>query len=108
MLLIAVFIVLDFILFYIFFESVLIPLFIIIGIWGGSQMRIRAAYLLFLYTLFGSLFILVSILIIYNSLGSTSFTILSISEITLSSQKLLFIGFFISIAIKTPLYPFYT
>lgn len=107
-LLIAVFIVLDLILFYIFFESVLIPLFIIIGIWGGSSIRTRAAFLLFLYTLLGSLFILVSILIIYNNLGSTDFTIISISDICLESQKILFLGFFISIAIKTPLFPFYT
>lgn len=71
-------------------------------------MRVRAAFLLFLYTLFGSLFILVSILIIYNSLGTTNFTIISLSDLTINAQKLLFIGFFISIAIKTPLYPFYT
>lgn len=107
-LLLSVFIVLDFLLFYIAFESVLIPLFLIIGIWGGRKMRVRAAFLLFLYTLFGSLFILVSILIIYNSLGTTNFTIISLSDLTINAQKLLFIGFFISIAIKTPLYPFYT
>lgn len=107
-LLIAVFSVLDLVLFYIFFESVLIPLFIIIGTWGSGDQRVRAAFLLFLYTLLGSLFILIAILIIFNQLGSTDFSIISISEISLESQKYIFLGFFISIAIKTPLYPFYT
>jgi NADH-ubiquinone oxidoreductase chain 4 len=63
-LLIAVFVVLDLMLFYIFFESVLIPMFLVVGIWGGSTTRIRASFLLFLYTLAGSLFMLLAILIL--------------------------------------------
>jgi len=64
-LMIAVFSVLDLLLFYIFFESVLIPMFIIIGVWGSRERKIRAAYQFFLYTLFGSVFMLLAILLIY-------------------------------------------
>jgi NADH-ubiquinone oxidoreductase chain 4 len=107
-LLIAVFVVLDILLFYIFFESVLIPLFLIVGIWGGSSTRVRAAYLLFLYTLFGSLFMLLAFLVIYYNVGSTDFNVVSLSEINTDSQKLLWLAIFISMAIKTPLIPFNT
>ena len=64
---IAVFVVLDLFLFYIFFESVLIPLFFIIILWGASDKKFRAAFLLFLYTLAGSLFMLLAILYIYQN-----------------------------------------
>lgn len=107
-LLIAVFVVLDILLFYIFFESVLIPLFFIVGIWGGGPTRIRAAFLLFLYTLFGSLFILLAFLVIYYNVGSTDFQVISLSEISLDAQKILWLAVFISIAVKTPLVPFNT
>jgi NADH-ubiquinone oxidoreductase chain 4 len=107
-LLIAVFVVLDLLLFYIFFESVLIPLFLIVGIWGGSATRVRAAYLLFLYTLFGSLFMLLSFLVIYYNVGSTDFNVVSLSDINPDAQKLLWLGVFMSMAIKTPLVPFNT
>ncbi|PRD22112.1 UNVERIFIED_CONTAM: NADH-ubiquinone oxidoreductase chain 4 [Trichonephila clavipes] len=107
-LLIAVFVVLDILLFYIFFESVLIPLFFIVGIWGGGPTRVRAAFLLFLYTLFGSLFMLLSFLAIYYNVGSTDFQVVSLSEINLEAQKLLWLGIFISMAVKTPLVPFNT
>lgn len=106
-LLIAVFVVLDILLFYIFFESVLIPLFLIVGIWGGSPTRVRAAFLLFLYTLFGSLFMLLAFLVIYYNVGSTDFSVISLSEIHPDSQKLLWLAIFISMAIKTPLVPFH-
>lgn len=104
---IAVFVVLDLLLFYIFFESVLIPLFLIVGIWGASEARIRAAFLLFLYTLAGSLFMLLAIMVIYYNVGSTDFVILSLQKISLESQKILWIGFFIAFAVKTPLFPFH-
>lgn len=103
---IAVFVVLDLLLFYIFFESVLIPLFLIIGVWGASAAKVRAAFLLFLYTLFGSLFMLLAIIQIYNYLGATDFALLSVSEISLEYQKLLWLAFFLAFAIKTPLWPF--
>ena len=106
-LLIAVFVVLDLMLFYIFFESVLIPLFLIVGIWGGSETRIRASFLLFLYTLAGSLFMLLAIMVIYYNIGSTDFTMISLSDISLDSQKLLWLAFFLSFAVKTPLVPFH-
>jgi NADH-ubiquinone oxidoreductase chain 4 len=104
-LLIAVFVVLDLMLFYIFFESVLIPMFLVVGIWGGSVTRIRASFLLFLYTLAGSLFMLLAIMVIYYNVGSTDFTVVSLSEISLGGQKILWLAFFLSFAVKTPLVP---
>lgn len=104
-LLIAVFVVLDLMLFYIFFESVLIPMFLVVGIWGGSVTRIRASFLLFLYTLAGSLFMLLSIMVIYYNVGSTDFTVVSLSELSLKGQQILWLGFFLSFAVKTPLVP---
>jgi NADH-ubiquinone oxidoreductase chain 4 len=104
---IAVFVVLDLLLFYIFFESVLIPLFLIVGIWGASEARIRASFLLFLYTLAGSLFMLLAIMVIYYNVGSTDFQLISLSEISASSQKILWLCFFVSFAVKTPLFPFH-
>lgn len=106
-LLISVFIVLDILLFYIFFESVLIPLFLIVGIWGGSDSRVRASFLLFLYTLFGSLFMLLAFIIIYKNVGSTDYKIINIIDISIEAQKILWIPIFISIAIKTPIIPFH-
>jgi NADH-ubiquinone oxidoreductase chain 4 len=104
---VAVFVVLDLLLFYIFFESVLIPLFFIVGTWGASKARIRASFLLFLYTLAGSLFMLLAILVIYQNVGSTDFKYISLKEISLDSQKILWLAFFLSFAVKTPLFPFH-
>ncbi len=102
---IGVFIVLDLILFYIFFESVLPVLFLIIMIYGSGEARIRSALLFFLYTLAGSLFMLLAILQIYSYVGSTDFQIISLSDINLDSQKILWLGFFVAFAVKTPLWP---
>jgi len=102
---IGVFVVLDLLLFYIFFESVLPILFLIIIIYGSGEARIRSALLLFLYTLAGSLFMLLAILQIYSYVGSTDYQIISLSEINLNSQKILWFGFFIAFAVKTPLWP---
>ena len=102
---IAVFVVLDLLLFYVFFESVLPILFIIVIIYGSGENKVRSALLLFLYTLLGSLFMLLAILEINNYVGSTDFQMISLNEITLESQKLLWLGFFIAFAIKTPLWP---
>ena len=71
---IAVFCMLDLLLFYVFFESVLIPMFLIIGVWGSRERKIRAAYQFFLYTLIGSLFMLLAILLIYFQVGDHGFT----------------------------------
>jgi NADH-ubiquinone oxidoreductase chain 4 len=103
---ICAFVSLDLLLFYIFFESVLPILFIIIVIFGHGTDRFRSAFLLFLYTLAGSLPMLLSILIILSYIGSTDFQIISLSEISLEAQKILWLGFFIAFAVKTPLYPF--
>ena len=102
---IAVFVVLDLLLFYVFFESVLPILFIIVILYGSGENKVRSALLLFLYTLLGSLFMLLAILEINNYVGSTDFQMISLNEITLESQKLLWLGFFIAFAIKTPLWP---
>ena len=72
-LLILTFSVLDLITFYVFFESILIPMFLLIGIWGSRSRRIRAAYYLFYYTLLGSILMLLGILYIYSKLGTTNF-----------------------------------
>jgi NADH-ubiquinone oxidoreductase chain 4 len=103
---ICAFVSLDLFLFYIFFESVLPILFIIIVIFGHGTDRFRSAFLLFLYTLAGSLPMLLSILIILSYIGSTDFQLISLSEISLDAQKILWLGFFIAFAVKTPLYPF--
>ena len=102
---IALFVVLDLFLFYIFFESVLPVLFIIIIVYGSGENRIRSALLFFLYTLAGSLFMLLAILQIYSNVGSTDFQLISLSEISLDSQKILWLAFFLGFAVKTPLWP---
>lgn len=107
-LLLLVFLVTDIMLFYIFFESVLIPLFLIVGIWGGSPNRVRAAFLLFLFTLMGSLFMLLSILAMYYNTGSTDFGVLAQYTFDPTIQKLLWIGVFISMAVKFPIWPLYS
>jgi NADH:ubiquinone oxidoreductase subunit 4 (subunit M) len=75
-LLIQVFSVLDLLLFYIFFESVLMPMFLIVGIWGSRERKIRAAYQFFLYTLIGSILMLLGILVVYFQAGTTDLQIL--------------------------------
>lgn len=105
--LIAVFLVLDLLLFYIAFETVLVPLFLVVGLWGGSPTRIRSALLLFLYTLAGSLFILLSVIAIYAHTGTTDLTILASIDIAPDAQRLLWLGFFLALAVKTPLVPFH-
>jgi len=103
---ICAFVSLDLLLFYIFFESVLPILFIVIVIFGHGKDRFRSAFLFFLYTLAGSLPMLLSILIIYSYIGNTDLQLISLYNISLDSQKLLWLGFFVAFAVKTPLYPF--
>ena len=100
-LLLAVFLVLDILLFYIFFESILPPLFILIGLYGSSN-RVRASFFLFLYTLLGSLFLLLSILTISSIMGTTDFDALFKNNINYNTQLFLFYGIFIAFAVKTP------
>jgi NADH-ubiquinone oxidoreductase chain 4 len=103
---ICAFVSLDLLLFYVFFESVLPLLFIIIVLFGHGMDRFRSAFLIFLYTLAGSLPMLLCILIILSYVGSTDFQLISLTEISLEAQKILWLGFFIAFAVKTPLYPF--
>lgn len=100
-LLLAVFLVLDILLFYIFFESILPPLFLLIGLFGSSN-KVRASFYLFLYTLLGSLFLLLSILTMSSIMGSTDYDALSKTNFNYFTQLFLFIGIFIAFAVKTP------
>ena len=104
----GVFAALDAVLFYVFFEATLIPMFIIIGIWGGPN-RVYAAVKFFLYTLFGSLLMLVALLYLYNSSGG-SFSILDWHKLplTLTAQVLLFFGMLFAFAVKVPMWPVHT
>jgi NADH-ubiquinone oxidoreductase chain 4 len=100
-LLLAVFLVLDILLFYIFFESILPPLFLLIGLFGSSN-KVRASFYLFLYTLLGSLFLLLSILTMSSIMGTTDFDALYKTNFNYSTQLFLFYGIFIAFAVKTP------
>jgi NADH-ubiquinone oxidoreductase chain 4 len=100
-LLLAVFLVLDILLFYIFFESILPPLFILIGLFGSSN-KVRASFYLFLYTLLGSLLLLLSILAMSSIMGTTDFDALYKTNFNYSTQLFLFYGIFIAFAVKTP------
>nr|AKJ25709.1 NADH dehydrogenase subunit 4 [Geranium brycei]AKJ25711.1 NADH dehydrogenase subunit 4 [Geranium incanum] len=104
-LMIAVFCMLDLLLFYVFFESVLIPMFIIIGVWGSRQRKIKAAYQFFLYTLLGSVFMLLAILFILLQTGTTDLQILLTTEFSERRQIFLWIAFFASFAVKVPMVP---
>lgn len=106
-LLFGVFSVLDLIGFYILFEGVLIPMFLIIGIWGAREQKIRAAYYFFFYTLIGSVLMLLSIAYIYYVTGTTDYRTLLSLQIDSDIQILIFICFFASLAVKIPKYPFH-
>jgi len=97
----------DLLLFYIFFEGLLIPLFFVIGIWGGED-RIRAALKFFLYTIAGSAFFLIAVLCVNNQVST--FDMVQISQYCFSEnvQKWLWMGFFVAFAVKIPLWPFHT
>lgn len=105
--LILVFSVLDLLGFYILFESILIPMFFMIGIWGSREAKIKAAFYFFFYTLIGSLLMLIAILKVYSLTGSTNIFYLQTLELPLSLQKVLFLGFFIGFAVKVPMIPFH-
>ena len=113
-LMIGTFVSLDLILFYLFFEAVLIPMFIIIGVWGGKN-RVYASYKFFLYTLLGSVLMLAAIMWIYSyssvSLGAASTNIeVLINELSIpkQTQKWLWLAFFASFAVKMPMWPVHT
>lgn len=107
-LMIGVFSALDGMLFYVFFEATLIPMYLIIGVWGGPN-KIYAAFKFFLYTLMGSLLTLVALIYLYTQSGG-SFEILDWHKLPLSgtAQTLIFFAFFAAFAVKVPMFPFHT
>lgn len=106
-LLLAVFSVLDILLFYIFFESILVPMFLIVGIWGSRDRKIWAVYMLFFYTLCGSLLLLLGILYIYAITGTFSMEYLLNYNFSEVEQYYLWLAFFLSFASKIPVFPFH-
>ncbi|MES2147483.1 MAG: NADH-quinone oxidoreductase subunit M, partial [Pseudomonadota bacterium] len=106
-LMIGVFAAQDLFLFYIFFEGGLIPMFLIIGIWGGAE-RIKASYKFFLYTLLGSVLMLIAILYMVTSAHTTSIPVLMATNFPVDVQKWLWLAFFASFAVKMPMWPVHT
>ena len=104
---IGVFSALDMVLFYIFFEAGLIPMFLIIGVWGGAR-RVYAAFKFFLYTLAGSLLMLLALLALWYHAGTTDIPTLMDTPIPAAMQFWLFLAFFVSFAVKVPMWPVHT
>jgi NADH-quinone oxidoreductase subunit M len=104
---VGIFCALDFVLFYVFFEGVLVPMFLIIGMWGGPR-RIYAAFKFFLYTLLGSVLSLLAILAIYFQTGSTDIVVALNHAFPPELQKWLWLAFFASFAVKVPMWPVHT
>lgn len=97
--------VLDLFFFYIFFETILIPFFLLIGLRGKRMRRLHAAYLLFLYTVFGSIFMLIGIISIFNEVGTVNMQILWYHDLSLVNTKFLWWSFLLSFAVKIPMIP---
>src|ERR1700722_5308419 len=106
-LMVGMFCALDFIVFYVFFEGVLIPMFLIIGIWGHGN-RVYAAFKFFLYTLLGSVLMMLAILAVYFQTGSTDIEVALNHAFPFGLQKWLFLAFFASFAVKVPMWPVHT
>ncbi len=103
----GVFVALDAILFYVYWEAMLIPMFLIIGIWGGPN-RVYATIKFFLYTFLGSVFMLVAFLYLYSVAGSFNIEALHDVPLTLTAQKFIFVAFFLAFAVKIPMWPVHT
>ena len=106
-LMIGTFCALDTVLFFVFFEAVLIPMFIIIGVWGGPR-RVYASYKFFLYTLLGSVFMLLAVLALFIQTGSTNMIELMDNPVARDLQMILWLAFFASFAVKMPMWPVHT
>ena len=104
---VGMFCALDFVLFYVFFEAVLIPMFLIIGVWGGAR-RVYAAFKFFLYTLLGSVLMLLAILLLWYRAGTTDIIQLMATPIPVAMQTWIFLAFFASFAVKVPMWPVHT
>ena len=105
--LVQVFIVLELTLFYISFEAVLIPMFLLIMIWGSRERKIHAAYQFFLYTLIGSFMFLLALFLVYSVVGSTDYLTLLSVRLTEYHQIVLGIALFVAFSVKIPLFPFH-
>ena len=103
----AAFTTTDYIVFYVAFEAVLMPLYVMVGLYGGSPTRVRSALLLFLYTLAGSLFMLLGILGLYSHTGTTDMTVLHHVSLDPAVQRYLFVCFGLALMVKTPIVPFH-
>ncbi|NBS66164.1 MAG: NADH-quinone oxidoreductase subunit M, partial [Betaproteobacteria bacterium] len=106
-LMIGVFSALDGLLFYVFFEATLIPMYIIIGVWGGAN-RVYAAFKFFLYTLLGSLLTLVALVYLYLMSGSFSIIEWHMLPLSMKEQTLIFVAFLVAFAVKVPMWPVHT
>ena len=105
--LLLVFSALDLLIFYVFFEAILIPMYLLIGIWGSRERKIRAVYLFFFYTLVGSLLMLIGLLYIYFKTGTFNLEYLLTYNFTFEEQCWLWLAFFVSFASKVPMFPFH-
>lgn len=106
-LMVGVFSALDALLFYVFWEAMLVPMFLIIGIWGGER-RIYATLKFFLYTFLGSVLMLVAFIYMYTKAGDYSFESFNTLPLTLTEQKYIFIAFLLAFAVKVPMWPVHT
>ncbi|ADZ70506.1 NADH-quinone oxidoreductase subunit M [Polymorphum gilvum] len=106
-LMIGVFCALDLVVFYVFFEAGLLPMFLIIGVWGGKR-RVYASYKFFLYTLLGSVLMLIAVMAMYWEAGTTDITVLLRHPFGESMQTWLWLAFFASFAVKMPMWPVHT
>ena len=106
-LMIGVFSALDGILFYVFWEFMLVPMFLIIGVWGGDR-RIYATLKFFLYTFLGSVLMLVAFIYLYGQAGSFDLLGFAAAPLTLAAQKLIFLAFLLAFAVKVPMWPVHT
>ncbi|GAB6053659.1 NADH-quinone oxidoreductase subunit M [Magnetospira thiophila] len=104
---VGTFCALDIVVFYVFFEAVLLPMFLIIGVWGG-QRRVYAAFKFFLYTLLGSVLMLLALLAMYAEAGTTDIPALMAYDFPMSMQTWLWLAFFASFAVKVPMWPVHT
>ena len=103
----GVFTILDLVGFYILFEGILIPMFLIIGVWGSREEKIQASYYFFFYTFIGSVFMLLAIFTLYSHAGTTDYQALCSFRFERGLQYFIFLGFFLSLAIKIPKVPFH-
>ena len=106
-LMVGIFCALDFVLFYMFFEGVLVPMFLIIGVWGGPN-RIYSAFKFFLYTFLGSILMLLAVITVYFETGTTDITVALTHAFPAGLQKWLWLAFFASFAVKVPMWPVHT